>query len=740
MAPVCRPRCAGGRRREPALGREATDRRRTVSHAFRGDRAVTDLSRFDRPPPDAADRSWGALAERAPTDPVEADRFADALLEQLSPEERIGLLSGDDPLVRGLVEMLDAYNRRALPAGAVPRLGIPGIRFSDGPRGVVMYRSTAFPTPMARAATFDPDLEERVGDVIGVEVRSQGANLFAGVCINLLRHPAWGRAQETYGEDSHLLGEMGAALTRGVQRHAMACVKHYALNSMENSRFWVDVRVDPKDLSDVYLPHFRRVVDEGVASVMSAYNRVNGTFCGHHHHLLREVLKGEWGFPGFVMSDFTFGVRGPRAVEAGMDLEMPQRMWFAFLPQLVRGRRIAPAVIDDAARRLLRTQVRFAARGEPERYGPDAVACAEHRALAREAATRAIVLLRNDDRGGGPVLPLDPQCVRRLAVVGSLAAAENLGDHGSSRVHPPEVVTVLDGLRAVAGRHGVEVVHDDGTDPARAAVLAASCDAAVTVVGTTWRDEGEWVGRSGGDRSSLRLPGGQEALARAVGRAATRHAVVLMGGSAFVTDALDDAATALVVAWYPGMEGGHAVADVLFGEAEPEGRLPVTWPAASTTLPPFRRFARRIRYGPLHGYRLMEATRQRPAHPFGHGLTYTTFSWGEPAQVGATTRADGPGGDRLLVRVAVPVTNTGGRPGTEVVQAYVPEVLGTHPRALLTLRGAAVARSIAPGETRSVVVEASVPWGASSVAVGPSSDPAGHRVVRLADGPSMAGT
>lgn len=220
---------------------------------------------FAHAPAGADAEAWGPLRTAAPTDPAEADRFADDLLARLSLGERIGLLSGDDPLVRGLVEMVNWYNRRPIPAGAVPRVGLPGIRFTDGPRGVVMYRSTAFPTAMARAATFDPALEERIGDVIGVEARSQGANLFAGVCINLLRHPAWGRAQETYGEDPFLVGEMGAALTRGAQRHVMACVKHFALNSMENSRFWVDVRVADADLRDIYLPHFRRVVDEGVA-------------------------------------------------------------------------------------------------------------------------------------------------------------------------------------------------------------------------------------------------------------------------------------------------------------------------------------------------------------------------------------------------------------------------------------------------------------------------------------------
>lgn len=689
------------------------------------------LGRFARAPEGAAATAWGTLEARAPRTDTEADRMADRLLDSMAIDEWIELLSGDGPVLAGNLEMVNHYNRRPIVAGAVPRLGLPGIRFSDGPRGVVMYRSTAFPISMARAATFDPELEERIGDAIGVEVRSQGANLFAGVCINLLRHPAWGRAQETYGEDSHLLGEFGAALTRGVQRHVMACVKHYAVNSMENSRFWVDVEVTDRDLSELYLPHFRRVVDEGVASVMSAYNRVNGTFAGHNPHLLTRILREDWGFEGFVMSDFTLGVRGPSALEAGLDLEMPFGMWFRRLPRSVGSGRISPEVIETAARRLVRTQVRFARRGEPERYRPEAVAGPDHRALAREAATRSIVLLRNEPVAESPVLPLDPTRIRRLGVVGALAATPNLGDHGSSRVRPPQVVTVLDGLRDAADAAGIALVHHDGVDPVAAAAAVRDCDAVVTVVGTTWRDEGEWVARDGGDRASLRLPGEQERLVTTVGAANPRQVVLLMGSSCFVTDAIHDAAPAMAMIWYPGMEGGHAVAEVLFGRAEPEGRLPVTWPGASTQLPPFRRFARRITYGPLFGYRMMEASRQRPAFPFGHGLGYTTMTWGEPRLVRVERCESTDLLDRSVRRfdVEVEVTNTGARTGTEVVQGYVSEVLGTHPDPLWTLRCAAVARRIEPGETRTVRLSIRVADGVSGVAVGPSSDPAGLRLV-----------
>src|SRR5919106_1949329 len=229
-------------------------------------------------------------------DPTDHDARARELLDQLTLHEKLHLLSGDAPAFRGLVGLVRNYNETPYVAGAVPRLGITGVRFSDGPRGVVMGHATAFPVPMARGASFDPDLEERIGDAIGVECRALGANLFAGVCVNLLRHPAWGRAQETYGEDPHLLGELGAALVRGTQRHVMACVKHFACNSIENARFSVDVTIAPRPLHEIYLRHFKRAVEEGVASIMSAYNSVNGEWCGQNYVLLTEILKQQWNF------------------------------------------------------------------------------------------------------------------------------------------------------------------------------------------------------------------------------------------------------------------------------------------------------------------------------------------------------------------------------------------------------------------------------------------------------------
>src|SRR3954454_24488973 len=237
------------------------------------------------------------------------------LLAQLTPDEKLWLLDGDAEFWAGIAEMSTGYNLRPIVMGEIRRLGIPGLRFSDGPRGVVMGASTAFPVSMARGATWDVDLEERVGVAIGRELRAQGGNLFGGVCINLQRHPAWGRAQETYSEDPHMLGEFGAALVRGVRRNAMAVAKHYALNSMENARFKVDVLADDATLHEAFLPHFRRVVEEGVDAIMTSYNSVNGEWAGQNEILLEEILRRQWGFEGVTLSDFVSGLR-----DAGLSL------------------------------------------------------------------------------------------------------------------------------------------------------------------------------------------------------------------------------------------------------------------------------------------------------------------------------------------------------------------------------------------------------------------------------------
>ncbi len=647
---------------------------------------------------------WGSLTVDHPLSKDQIEEKAKSLLAEMSLEEKVSQMSADTPYLSGMFEMVRAYNTHPLPAGENLRLGIPGVRFSDGPRGVVMYHSTCFPVSMGRGASWDVELEERIGDVIGVEARSQGANYFGGVCINLLRHPAWGRAQETYGEDTYHLGEMGAALVRGVQRHMMACIKHYACNSMENARFKIDVQADERTLQEVYLPHFKRCIDEGAASVMSAYNQVNGAYCGHNKRLLRDILKEQWGFEGFVLSDFIWGIRDAKAAAlGGLDVEMPFQMHYKrHLRKLVERGEVPVELIDDSVLRILRQKIRFAQVGEPERYGPESVVSAEHVALAREAATKSMVLLKNDKVGDvKALLPIDLTAVKKIALIGRLAAVPNTGDRGSSNVRPPYVVTPYDGIHAAAQAAGVQMVFNGGKKIEEAAQAAAGADVAVIVVGYTHRDEGEYVDTPfsfGGDRDQLTLKLHDEALIQAVAAANPNTVVVMVGGSAVITENWREQVPAILMAWYTGMEGGSALADILFGKVNPSGRLPVSFLKSEDDLPFFDKNAGQITYDLYHGYRLLDKKGAEPAFAFGFGLSYTTFA---AANLGlnrqAVTAED-------IVTACVDVSNTGDRAGEVVVQLYAGFPHSSIDRPARELKGF-TKLTLQPGETRPVSID-----------------------------------
>jgi len=250
----------------------------------------------------------------------EIEQASKNLLEQMTLREKVWLLNANWDPISNVLKYQNPYNPIPIETNGCKRLNITPIKFSDGPRGVVMGKSTCFPVSMARGASFDRALEKKVGDVIGKEARAQGANYFGGVCINLLRHPAWGRAQETYGEDPFHLGEMGKALTESVQEHnVIACLKHYAVNNIENSRFRVNVKADERTLREVYLPHFKKSIRAGAASVMGAYNLYEGDHCCESDFLLNKVLREDWGFEGFTISDFIFGIRDAlKAIKSGL--------------------------------------------------------------------------------------------------------------------------------------------------------------------------------------------------------------------------------------------------------------------------------------------------------------------------------------------------------------------------------------------------------------------------------------
>src|SRR5690625_5276675 len=422
--------------------------------------------------------------------PAQLDGPAGDLLAQLTLEEKISMMSGDKPFYQGLADIVrGGYNRLPLTvAGEVPRLGIAGVRFADGPRGTIFPGATTFPAAIARGASFDPDLEERIGDVMGREARIYGANMIGAPCINLMRHPAWGRSQETYGEDSYHLGEMGVALVNGIQNHVMSCAKHFALNSMENSRFKVDVSADERAMHEVYFPHFKRVVDAGVASLMSSYNSLNGEWAGQNKDLLTGVLQDQWGFEGFVQSDWVWGMRdAKKAALAGQHVEMPfTNVYQRSLKGLIDAGEAPESVIEDSVLTVLRKQLRFADAHSGESYSTDQLGVESSRRLAREAAAKSIVLLKNENG----ILTL--QDVQQLAVIGPLADTLNLGDHGSSATQPSYAVTPLQGLSAAANAP-FNIRSSDGADLKGAAELPERADLAVAAVGVTCFNEGAYV-------------------------------------------------------------------------------------------------------------------------------------------------------------------------------------------------------------------------------------------------------
>ncbi|MEM7583773.1 MAG: glycoside hydrolase family 3 N-terminal domain-containing protein [Acidobacteriota bacterium] len=648
----------------------------------------------------------------------------DGLIARLTLDEKVEMLSGGIEFWTGLRGLADGdlYHKRGFPAAGNERLGIPGLCFIDGPRGVVIFGgATTFPATMARGATWNPEIESQIGDALGKELRLLGGNLTGAVCINLLRHPAWGRAQETYGEDTHHLGAMGSALTAGIQKHAIACVKHFALNSMENARFKVDVTIDDRALHEVYLPHFKACVDAGAQSFMSAYNSVNGEWAGQNKTLLTDILKRRWGFEGFVLTDFIFGVRdAAKAIDAGLDLEMPFPMvWGPKLQKLVAKGEVAESLLDGALRRLIRPRFELAS---IEDYDPEWLGCEAHQTLAREAAVQAITLLRNEPVKGTPALPLPPSA--RVVVLGELADQAVLGDRGSSDGRPDYSVSALAGIRA-AGTGGV--AHFDNPTQPGAADAIGEADAVLVVVGNTHLDEGEYVAPlnelqdlaplfppppllrkmvshpfteriwtgivtrllkvlafkearkierdkaafgKGGDRRSLRLKTSDEELIAAACAAHERVIVALIGGSAITMEAWKNDAEAILMFWYAGQEGGHALADIVFGARNPSGRLPFSIPTDEAHLPFFDPDATKITYDLWHGYRKLGRDGHAPAFPFGFGLAYTTFVVEDLTAHRPSYRPTD------TVRLTATVANTGSVDGALVLQIYA-EVLGS---------------------------------------------------------------
>ena len=470
------------------------------------------------------------------------------------------------------------------------------------------------------------------------------------------------------------------------------------------------------------------ILDAGVASVMSAYNKSNGEYAGQNRYLLTDVLRGEWEFDGFVHSDWIMGVYQPYGAAAGLDVENPEpRVFGEKLVAAVEAGHIEPQVIDTAGRRILRTLYRFACAEDalPD-YPMSLVACDAHRALALEAAEKSAVLLENDG-----ILPFDRAKIRKLAVLGRLAGLANTGDNGSSRVRAPYVTTPLDGLRQALGDAAILTGDEHDLNAARAAADAA--DAIVVIAGYTATEEGEYIpggltlgtdgterAAIGGDRIELGLPQDQIALIREASASGKPVVVVIVAGSAVLVESWRNQAAAIVQTFYAGMEGGTALARLLFGQVSPSGRLPFTVARDATHYPHFDRDTDRITYGYWHGYAKFEAENLKPRYPFGHGLSYSQFSY-------RALKARLQGGE---IKVSVAVRNDGDRSAWHVVHCYSGFPGTVQPRAAKSL--AAFARVfVEAGQTRIVHLTIAVATLAyrETNTHGWRTEPGAHRVI-----------
>lgn len=651
-------------------------------------------------------------------------------------------------------------------------LGIRGYQWRDGPHGInleagIDYRtnqprktsglknySTSFPTSVVQGAAFDYDLALRIGEAMGDETVASGHNVLLAPCMNILRNPLWGRAQETFGEDSYHLGRIATAVTIGLQKHVTGCAKHYLANNIELQRMSINVEIDEQTLRETYGRHFEMVSrDGGIGCMMASYNLVNGKKATQSEHLLTQVLKYDFGFRGFVLTDWWAmpapelgqgskmysaserAAKAKEAIQAGLDLEVPWAIHYSTLPQLVEEGSVPVEYVDQAVKRVLEQKLRFGTTYLTDPWGPSPVDTAydvtegrvtgtdAHLALAAEAAEKGTVLLKNEG-----ILPI-PETAKKVAVIGAkieysvksdgsalkvfdFARNVALGDRGSSRVLPDPALTVgpFDGLTA-AKHAGTEVIAGN------TAADVGDADYVVVVVGLTAADEGEeYTGAA--DRDDLAIPlqfdanDSEEVKAMKTNRpknldqnalvtqvlALGKPTVVVIESGGVIDAPWLASAPALVQAWYGGQQGGTALGRLLFGKANFSGRLPVTWPTSLGQFPTFTRgdtVANPMEFNV--GYRWFDENNSLPRFAFGHGLSYTSFAY-EALDVGCgDVSANG------LIKAQVTVRNTGDRPGAEVIQLYTsyPQTKVRRPKK--ELRGFARVE-LAPGEAKRVTI------------------------------------
>ncbi|URN02500.1 glycoside hydrolase family 3 C-terminal domain-containing protein [Actinomadura madurae] len=630
---------------------------------------------------DPAQRPWCDTA-------LTPDRRTALLMPELTGDEKIALLASDDPFGGPLGGFFETAH--ADTADGIERLGIPPVYMADGPAGVRQGKATALPAPIALAAGFDREAAGLYGGTVAWEARHRGNDLVFGPTVDVLRTPRNGRTFEGFGEDPYLSATLGVPWIKAAQdRGVMTSVKHMAVYTQETDRLSLSMKVDPRTLREIYLPPFEAAVkDGGAATVMCGFGRLNGRWACQDGAVLNGILRSEWGFEGFVPSDHTAAQDTADAANGGLDMELPIGMKYnAFLLKMaVAQKKVTQAAIDGHVRNILRTMFRFGL-FDRQAYPNDLTRIdrTESQTAARRIAEGGITLLKNDG-----VLPL--KAPRSIALIGR-AARESPSGFGSAKVVPFTAVSAQDGITRRAGA-GATVTYTSGDDRAAAAAAARGADVAVVFATDS---QGEFF-----DKSCLTLEcgeplrGDQDGLISEVAEANPNTIVVLNTGGPVLTPWAGQV-RGVIEAWYPGQEAGNALARVLYGDVDPGGRLPVTFPVEENDAPAAANPAQypgvdkttTFSEGVLVGYRHYDAKGIAPRYPFGHGLSYTTFAY---SGLTASTKA-----------VQVTVTNTGQRTGVAVPQLYIgmPSPGVDVPQPPKQLKGYAKV-TLAPGESTKV--------------------------------------
>jgi len=614
---------------------------------------------------------------------LSAGRRADLLIGAMTLKDKVAL-------VHGVSRKAHPFKGYVGYVPANPRLNIPALKLADGRAGVGNGAKgvTLLPAPIAAASSWDPSLLETYGRIIGKEQWGKGTNVELGPTIDVVRVPEWGRTFETYGEDPYLNGQMAAAEIKGIQSEGpIANANMYLTMQQETDRFHIDSVVDERTLQEIYLPPFRAAVSSGVGSVMCAYIKTDGVYSCENPHVLNGLLKTQLGFPGWVMSDWGGTHSTAASARGGLDQEMPDSRYYGqALETAVQQGQVSMATLDGHVRRILVTMFEHGLFDKPQPGNWDSqVLTPEHAAFSRRVAEQGTVLLKNE----GNILPLSG--VSSIAVIGMDGGTKpEVEGGGSSQVVAPYVISPLEGIRKRAGA-AIKVTYSDGSDLAGAAGVAKAASVAIVFASTV---EGE-----GHDRPNLELPGNQDELVKTVAAANPKTIVVLNTGGPVLMPWVEQV-RGIIEAWYPGQEDGNAIAAILFGDVNPAGKLPLTFPLTADKIPTGTppqwpgvngksNYSEKLNIG----YRWYDATRNKPLFPFGYGLSYTTFRLNHLV-ITPISLSNGPG----TIHGTVEVTNTGSRAGAEVVEAYVsqPSANGEPPRQLC-----AFARFfLKPGETR----------------------------------------